>query len=137
MLIVSVPLGNSEAYANHTPSLPSPISRICAVVAAMEKVESGGNTLAFNEYEQAAGILQIRPIMIREINRRCGTNYTNKDCFDANLATIIFIRLQLLTNPDLCPEKAARIWNGGYRGAEKVSTVKYWNKVKRVMYENV
>ena len=99
----------------------------------MEEVESGGDPLAYNPKEEARGILQIRPIMVREINRICGTSYTNKDCFDPIIATIMFIRMQHATNRKLNPEKAARLWNGGYKWKSKESTLQYWNDVKEVL----
>ena len=133
MLVASIPVGKAECHLLNIPSKPSPISIMCDVISAMEQVESAGNPLAFNHKEKAAGILQIRPIMVKEINRRCGTSYTNKDCFDPIKATIMFVRLQLLTNPKLSPEKAARIWNGGYKGMHKETTLKYWKSVKAVM----
>ena len=133
MLIVSVPVGKAECSSWITPSKPSPISILCAVVGAMEEVESGGDPIAYNPKEEARGILQIRPIMVREINRICGTSYTNKDCFDPIIATIMFIRMQHATNRKLNPEKAARLWNGGYKGRSKESTLQYWNDVKEVL----
>ena len=133
MLVASIPVGKAECSLLITPSKPSPISIMCDVISAMEQVESAGNPLAFNPKEKAAGILQIRPIMVKEINRRCGTSYTNKDCFDPIISTIMFIRLQHITNPDLSPEKAARIWNGGYKGMHKETTLKYWESVKAVI----
>ena len=36
------------------------------------QVESGNDTLAYNAKENAAGCLQIRPIMVREVNRLLG-----------------------------------------------------------------
>ena len=134
MLIVSVPVGKAECSSWITPSKPSPISILCAVVGAMEEVESGGDPLAYNPKEEARGILQIRPIMVREINRICGTSYTNKDCFDPIIATIMFIRMQYATNRKLNPEKAARLWNGGYKWKSKESTLQYWNAVKGRMH---
>ena len=133
MLVASIPVGKAECHSLNTLSQPSPISIMCDVISAMEQVESAGNPLAFNHKEKAAGILQIRPIMVKEINRLCGTSYTNKDCFDPIISTIIFIRLQHITNPKLRPEKAARVWNGGYKGMHKETTLKYWQSVKAVM----
>lgn len=46
-------------------------------------VESGGDPNAYNEIENAAGILQIRPIMVDEVNRILGeVVYTLQDRFD-------------------------------------------------------
>ena len=71
--------------------------------------------------------------MVREINRLCGTNYTIKDCFNPVMSTIMFVRLQQVTNKEMNPEKAARLWNGAYGWKAKKSTLTYWKKVKEVM----
>jgi hypothetical protein len=42
------------------------------LIAAIIQVESGGDTLAYNSKEDAVGCLQIRPIMVREVNRLVG-----------------------------------------------------------------
>lgn len=133
MLVASIPVGKAECGLLSIPSKPSPISIMCDVYSAMVEVESAGDPMAFNAKEEARGEMQTRPIMVREINRRCGTNYTNEDCFDPIKTTIMFVRLQLLTNTELNPEKAARIWNGGYRGMQKETTLKYWKSVKAVI----
>jgi len=39
------------------------------VVIGMIQVESNGNDSAYNKSEEAVGCLQIRPIMVREVNR--------------------------------------------------------------------
>ena len=39
------------------------------IVLGMIQVESNGNDEAYNESEDAVGCLQIRPIMVREVNR--------------------------------------------------------------------
>jgi hypothetical protein len=42
------------------------------LISAIIQVESGGDTLAYNSKEDAVGCLQIRPIMVREVNRLLG-----------------------------------------------------------------
>ena len=46
-------------------------------VEAVIQVESRGNDLAYNERENAVGCLQIRPIMVKEVNRVLKTNKSN------------------------------------------------------------
>jgi hypothetical protein len=50
------------------------------LIAAIIQVESGGDTLAYNSKEDAVGCLQIRPIMVREVNRLLG-----KDSFTLSI----------------------------------------------------
>ena len=49
---------------------------------ATAMVETMGNTLAYNEFENAVGIFQIRQVRIDEYNRRTGSNYSLRDMFD-------------------------------------------------------
>ena len=79
-------------------------------VSAVIMVESTNNPKAYNKRENAVGILQIRPIMVREVNNvRCCEDMTRLEFY----------------------ERVARKWNGGYRGMEKTATIKYWNKIKK------
>ena len=56
---------------------PIPIDTLLNAVMA---VESNFDTMAYNSKENAAGVLQIRPIMVREVNRLLGEDkYTLKD----------------------------------------------------------
>ena len=53
---------------------------IDTLLNAVMAVESNFDTLAYNSKEDAAGVLQIRPIMVREVNRLLGEDkYTLKD----------------------------------------------------------
>ena len=51
---------------------------LAKLISAMIFVESGGDPLSFNAREQAAGVLQIRPIMVAEFNR-IGIEFTLED----------------------------------------------------------
>lgn len=110
--------------------------RISAIINAVKIVESNNNPLAFNVSEQAAGILQIRPIMVREVNRLVGyQKYTLEDRWDPTKSVGMFIDYQNAVNPDWCPELAAKKWNGGYYGERIPMTEIYWQKVKLNMKE--
>jgi len=100
------------------------------LISAIIQVESGGDTLAYNSKEDAVGCLQIRPIMVREVNRLLGKDsFTLSDRRSKAKSIQMFNILRLHTkNPT--NEKLARNWNGGYTGHKKQSTIKYWNKVK-------
>lgn len=102
------------------------------LVEAIIWVESRGDTLAYNKSEEALGCLQIRPIMLREVNRLLAKNdiqkvYTLKDRTSRSKSIEMFNVIRgHINNPT--NERIARIWNGGYNYGE--STLKYWNKVK-------
>jgi hypothetical protein len=103
------------------------------LVEAIIWVESRGDTLAYNKSEEALGCLQIRPIMLREVNRLLAKNsikkvYTLKDRTSRSKSIEMFNVIRgHLNNPT--DERIARTWNGGYNYGE--STLKYWNKVKQ------
>ena len=107
------------------------------LIAAIIQVESGGDTLAYNSKENAAGCLQIRPIMVREVNRLLGENkYTLKDRWSKAKSIEMFnvLRSHLKGASD---EEIARTWNGGYNGKNIPETMQYWNKVKKYTLNNI
>ena len=101
------------------------------LIEAIIEVESGNDTLAYNSKEDAVGCLQIRPIMVREVNRLLGKDsFKLKDRWSKAKSIEMFNVLRSHTN-NPTNEKLARNWNGGYTGHKKQSTIKYWNKVKK------
>ena len=100
------------------------------LIDAIIHVESRGDSMAYNAGEDAVGVLQIRPIMMREVNRLLGYNkYTLKDRWSKLKSIEMFnVIKQHTTNPT--NERLARNWNGGWNGYKKKSTLKYWQKVK-------
>lgn len=101
------------------------------IIAHMQ-VESSNNDKAWNRKTDAVGVLQIRPILVREVNRLYGTNFTYKDRWNRWKSYQMFCLIQNHYNPKWELEKAARIWNGGPDGMKKPSTKKYYRKVKSV-----
>ena len=108
-------------------------SPVDPLIMAIIQVESGGDTLAHNIKEDAAGVLQIRPIMVAEVNRLVGKNsFTLSDRWSVYKSIAMFNVIRSHThNPT--NEKLARNWNGGWQGYKKQSTIKYWNKVKKLL----
>ena len=108
-------------------SIPKTKSLIDAII----HVESRGNVRAYNSKEDAVGCLQIRPIMLREVNRLLGYNkYKLTDRWNKEKSIQMFnVIKEHTTNPT--DEKLARNWNGGCNGYKKQSTLKYWHKVKK------
>ena len=100
------------------------------LIDAIIYVESRGDVNAYNAKENAVGCLQIRPIMLREVNRLLGYNkYKLTDRWNKVKSIEMFnVIKQNTTNPT--NEKLARNWNGGWNGYKKQSTLKYWHKVK-------
>lgn len=106
-----------------------------SIIEAVIKIESNFNSKAYNKTEDAAGILQIRPIMVDEINRLLGfIKYTYEDRWSAEKSIEIFTDLQQFYNPNWDLETAARKWNGGFHGMKKISTIDYFKKVEEIYH---
>ena len=105
---------------------------IPALISAMVIVESGGNPSKIGDSGDAYGVLQIHEEVIEDVNRIYGTDYIHADALIADRAKLICI-LYLLhyAGQGATPERYARIWNGGPRGATKASTLPYWGKVQQ------
>jgi hypothetical protein len=110
-------------------------------VSAVIYVESRGNDSAYNTKEDAAGCLQIRPIMVREVNRNLRKwnapfRYTLDDRWDRQKSIDMFdiMAEEVECCLDLTQmeffEIVARKWNGGGRGHLKESTLIYWERIK-------
>lgn len=99
------------------------------LIDAIIYVESRGDVNAYNAKEDAVGCLQIRPIMLREVNRLVGYNkYQLKDRWIRSKSIEMFnVIRHNIKNPT--NERVARTWNGGYNFGK--ATDRYWNKVKK------
>lgn len=111
------------------------------LVHAMINVESLGNDSAFCASEKAVGCLQIRPIMLREVNRllrRSGSDkrFSLTDRWSREKSIEIFDTWRSISHPDDSDEVVARCWNGGPKGWKKKATDCYWEKVTAYLYEN-
>ncbi len=105
------------------------------IISALIYVESRGNDSAYNDSENAAGCLQIRPIMVREVNRilkKTGREerFDLDDRWDRDKSLNMFNIWREYHHPNSTDEVIARNWNGGPNGFNKESTLKYWKKVR-------
>jgi len=108
------------------------------LIEALIQVESRGNTNAIGDKhlgEPSIGVLQIRPVMVREVNRILkimGTTqrYKLKDRFDRQKSIEMFLFWKNYHHPEDGFEEIARCWNGGPRGLKNKRTEKYWIKVQ-------
>ena len=123
----------------HIPSPPRVLYQkpIMTLVDALILVESGGNPLAYNKKERACGCLQIRPIMLREVNRilrkqKADRRFSLEDRWDCGSSEEMFYIWRSYHHEDSSDEVIARCWNGGPRGWKKKSTQHYWAKVKKL-----
>tara|TARA_R110000803_G_scaffold49809_3_gene103604 strand:- start:1647 stop:2141 length:495 start_codon:yes stop_codon:yes gene_type:complete len=115
---------------------PTPTDLIDALIL----VESRGNDSAIGDRHlvgnEAVGALQIRPIMVREVNRILKLQgkiqrFKLKDRFDRQKSINMFIVWKKWHHPNSDLEKIARNWNGGPRGYQYERTFKYWLKVQK------
>jgi len=110
------------------------------LVSALIFVESRGNDSAIGDRHlvgnEAIGALQIRPIMVREVNRilkiqKIDKRYKLKDRFDRAKSIEMFYIWKNYHHKDSEPEVIARNWNGGPKGYKVSRTEKYWLKVEK------
>ena len=108
------------------------------LIAAIIHVESTGNPHAVGDTHLVApsiGCMQIRPIMVKEVNRilkRSGSEkrFKLKDRKDRNQSIRMFNIWADAYHSGSSFEKMARNWNGGPKGYKKPRTEKYWAKIK-------
>jgi hypothetical protein len=103
----------------------APVEPYKKLIHAIGMVETMCDTLAYNPIEEAVGYFQIRPIRLRDYNKRTGNSYKMKDLFNYEISEKIFLYYAVQIGPyDF--ERIARKWNGsGPR------TIHYWNRIKK------
>ena len=115
------------------------------LVEAMAFVESGGNPATIGDINLGApsvGLLQIRPIMVREVNRILKNQglekrFKNSDRRDGDKSIEMFNIWADAYHLSSSYEKMARNWNGGPRGYRKTATSHYWTKVTNYVKLNL
>jgi hypothetical protein len=105
------------------------LSRIDKLIKAVQLVESNNNPLAVNVKEQATGSLQIRPIRLKDYNRKTGSNYKLEQMHQDSIAVKVFLyyaeKIGVENHEMIC-----RKWNGGSKNYDCKMAEKYWNKVQ-------
>lgn len=115
------------------------IQAIDSLVEALIFVESRGKEDAVGDTHLGApsiGVLQIRPIMVREVNRilkkkGAKMRFKLQDRFDRGKSIWMFMIWKDYHHPTDGFEKIARNWNGGPNGYRFKRTEPYWAKVKK------
>ncbi len=104
------------------------------LLRAIAIVESSGDPKAFNKKESAAGLYQIRPIYLKDVNRILGyQRYKLADRYNPEKARDIVTVYLMHYGYGKGIEAMARIHNGGPRGWKKKFTLVYWQKIKEVL----
>tara|TARA_R110001599_G_scaffold75912_3_gene207940 strand:- start:65 stop:556 length:492 start_codon:yes stop_codon:yes gene_type:complete len=112
------------------------------LIEALIYIESSNNDSALNKKENALGCIQIRPIMLREVNRilkKSGSDerFKMKDRKNRNKSIRMFNIWADAYHKPSSFEKMARNWNGGPKGYKKSKTEKYWTKVTNYTKANL
>ena len=133
--IILEPMGVDVVIPEVIPETP----RIEPLIDALIMVESLGNDSAIGDVhmgEPSVGVLQIRPIMVREVNRilklkRSGYKFKRKDRFSREKSIEMFMIWYEFHHKDSDYEKISRSWNGGPKGHRNNRTLHYWKKVQQ------
>ena len=107
------------------------IKRRLKIVRVHAFVESSFNNKGYNKSENAIGYLQIRKIMVKEINLHTSFKFSHQQAFSKEISEKAFMAFQNEFNPAWDLELAARRWNGGRQGELKKSTLEYYQKIKK------
>jgi hypothetical protein len=100
------------------------------LLSALIQIESGGNDLAKGRHGEL-GALQIKPILVRDVNRIMGTHYAHQQVTNRAVSTFIANAYLAHYGKNLSDENLARIWQGGPKGHRKTSTRAYARRVMR------
>ena len=112
------------------------------LLEAIIVVESNGNDSCVGDRNlgrPSVGCLQIRPIMVREVNRllrkqKIKKKYTLNDRYSRKKSIEMFYIWKDYHHSEDSDEVIARCWNGGPKGWKKKSTNYYWAKVVKEKY---
>lgn len=100
------------------------------LLSALIQVESNGNDHARGRHGEL-GALQIKPIMVRDVNRIMGTHYAHQQVTNRTISLFIANAYLSHYGRNLSDESLARLWQGGPKGLRKSSTRAYARRVMR------
>ena len=130
----------AEAVSSRVEEVPSARATGDGLIEALIAVESRGNPAAIGDNGLAVGVLQIHPIMVRDVNRILALRNDPRrfDLHDRR-DRAGSIEMFLVWREHYCSgaseEVIARRWNGGPKGDRRPSTAAYWIKVQRKLFE--
>ncbi|MSP85094.1 MAG: hypothetical protein EXR18_04620 [Flavobacteriaceae bacterium] len=143
-LVFCLPIVTMTSVVNKNAEIKSAIVKN-VLYSSIVWVESKGNATARSK-DGSLGIVQILPIMVKEVNRICKAKGIHKqfalqDRLNPDKSEQMFWIYQNFYNPKLNWETItmtemeilARKWNGGPHGHTKGATKHYWKKVSRLV----
>ena len=98
--------------------------------------DRNGNGIKDAPDYDAWGILQIHPVMVKDINRitgKRGEKFTDADRFNPEKSRRMFHIYAQHYSKGADEQTIARRWNGGPTGDDKDATLGYWASVKEIM----
>lgn len=121
----------------------STVDSLDILIEALIFVESRGKENAIGDKhlgEPSVGILQIRPVMVAEVNRilrkqKIKKRFKLKDRFSREKSIEMFMIWKGYYHKDSNFEAIARSWNGGPGWKKIKRTRKYWAKVEKQLNE--
>jgi hypothetical protein len=106
------------------------------IILVLIQVESSGNDFAIGDNGKSYGCLQMTEAYVQDASEYAGRQWEHQDAFCREASVDIFIAYmskyateERIGRP-VTIEDIARIHNGGPNGYKKISTKKYWQKVK-------
>lgn len=113
--------------------------KIDLLLEAIIQVESRGKEECIGDKhlgKPSIGVLQIRPIMVREVNRllkkrNIKKKYKLDDRYSREKSIEMFYIWKDYYHSEDSNEVTARCWNGGPNGWKKKATEYYWTKVQK------
>lgn len=102
------------------------------LLSALIAVESGGNDQARGRHGEL-GPLQIKSIMVRDVNRFARTRYAHQDVTNRAISIDIAQKYLAHYGSNLSDESLARIWQGGPSGHRQSGTRAYGKRVMRTL----
>jgi hypothetical protein len=107
----------------------NPYLRIYKAIAA---IESKNDSTAYNERENACGMLQIRSVLIQDYNQQTGQSFKLQNMFRPDSSKIVFMHYATKWHYNQV-EQISRTWNGGQSGMSKKTTIAYYHKVDSIL----
>ena len=100
------------------------------LLSALIQVESNGSDHARGKHGEL-GALQIKSIMVRDVNRIMGTHYTHQQVTNRTISIFIAESYFSHYGKHLSDESLARLWQGGPKALKRSSTRAYGRRVMR------
>ena len=103
------------------------------LLSALIQIESAGNDFARGRHGEL-GALQIKPILVRDVNRIMGTHYAHAQVTNRTISLFIANAYLSHYGRNLSDESLARLWQGGPKALRRSSSRAYGRRVMRKLH---